>query len=35
MIYRSYRIRFKDKTLLASTFTLRDGKIEQYMVQEE
>jgi hypothetical protein len=35
MIYRSYRIRFKDKTLLASTFTLPDGKIEQYMVQEE
>lgn len=35
MIYRGYRIRFKNKTLRASTYTLPDGKIEQYMVEEE
>jgi CubicO group peptidase (beta-lactamase class C family) len=35
MIYRSYKIRFKDRTLRATTFTLPDGKIEQYMVEEE
>jgi CubicO group peptidase (beta-lactamase class C family) len=35
MIFRDYRIRFKDKTLRATTFTLPDGNIEQYMVEEE
>jgi hypothetical protein len=35
MIHRSYNIRFKDKTLRASTFTLPDGKIEQFMVEQE
>jgi D-alanyl-D-alanine carboxypeptidase len=35
MTYRHYTIRFENKTVRAWTFTLPDGKLEQYMVAEE
>jgi len=35
MTYRNYTIRFDHKTIRAWTFTLPDGKLEQYMIAEE
>jgi CubicO group peptidase (beta-lactamase class C family) len=32
MVSRSYRVKFANKTLRAWTFTMPDGKLEQYMV---
>jgi D-alanyl-D-alanine carboxypeptidase len=35
MIYRSYRAEFAKKTLILSTYVTPDGKIEQYLVEEQ
>ena len=35
MIYRSYRVEFAKKTVLLSTYVMADGKIEQYLVEEQ
>ncbi len=35
MIYRSYRAEFAKKTVLLSTYVMPDGKIEQYLVEEQ
>ena len=35
MILRHYTLRFESKAVRAWTFTLPDGKLEQYMVAEE
>ncbi len=33
MTYRHFRIEFKDKSLHLSTFTMPDGKLDQYLIQ--
>ena len=35
MIYRSYRIRFANKTIRAWTYEMPDGKLEQYQIAEQ
>lgn len=32
MVFRSYRIRYPDKTLSLTTFEMPDGKLEQYLI---
>jgi len=35
MIYRSYRVRFANKTIRAWTYEMPDGKLEQYQIAEQ
>ena len=35
MTYRSYRAEFAKKTVILSTYVMPDGKIEQYLVEEQ
>ncbi len=35
MVYRSYRAEFAKKTVVLSTYVMPDGKIEQYLVEEQ